>query len=137
MCKKKSNIKKECEDIIKKCQCNIKYFKKEADISEELNKENRVMIKYYEDKIDFIGGKGISESRGEEEFKKDVDKKRFNIKLNLALIDFHKFKISIHEPLTRLYRGQERYYRRLLKEYTELLFLLGGQKQNPGISGDP
>ncbi|MCK4248990.1 MAG: hypothetical protein KAX15_04350 [Candidatus Omnitrophica bacterium] len=137
MCKKKSNIKKECEDIIKKCQCNIKYFKKEADISEELNKENRVMIKYYEDKIDFIGGKGISESRGEEEFKKAADKKRFNIKLNLALVDFYKFKISIHEPLTMLYRGQERYFYRLLKEYTELLFSLSGRKQNPGISGDP
>ncbi|MCK4249334.1 MAG: hypothetical protein KAX15_06100 [Candidatus Omnitrophica bacterium] len=137
MCKKKSNIKKECEDIIKKCQCNIKYFKKEGDLYEDLNKENRVMIKYYEDKVDFIGGKGISELRGEEEFKKAADKKRFNIKLNLALIDFHKFKISIHEPLTRLYRGQERYYCRLLKEYTELLFSERSRKQSSGISGDP
>ena len=95
------------------------------------------MIKYYGDEIDFIRGKGISELKRKEELKKDVDKQRFNIKLNLALINFHEFKISIHEPLTRLYRGQERHYRRLLKEYTELLFSLSGRKQNPGISGDP
>lgn len=137
MCKKKSDIKKECEDIIKKCQCKIKYFKKEADFYEELAKENRAMIKYCGDKVDFVGGKGISELRGDEEFKKDADKKRFNIKLNPGDFDFYKFKVSIHEPLTRLYRGQERYYRRLLKEYTEQLFLLSGRKQNPGISGDP